>query len=238
MEYIGQRHLQASVESIMKKGAAILIGPDKYGKTFFAQQVAKELNLEYVLVESNVENTKMLIEDITPGKLYHIKDLHRGRQQVISRLLKLLEDNIPEGAVILITTEAVQTIDTILSRCLVLKCKRYKYEELVTVKEIDKMLYGVYDTPTKLSDVNENIDKIIDLVEEFIFEPAIAKSNTLSDFDYKIVSNVLVSKLAEKQNYKAIRDVAKLSKGFSRNDFIPNWQAVHMLLEVVRDDLI
>ena len=238
MEYIGQNHLQDSVASIYKKGAAILIGPDKYGKTLFAQNVAKEIGLEYVLVESNVENTKALIEEIQPGSLYHIKDLHKARQQVISRLLKLLEDNIPAGAIILITTESTRTIDTILSRCLVLKCRKYKVEELKSVKEIDEVLYRVYDTPTKLADVNEDVDKIISSVEDFMSDPSSFKTNSIGDYDYKIVANILISKLLEKEKFKTIARIEKLVRGFERSDFIPNWQVVHMLLEDVKDDII
>lgn len=238
MEYIGQEHLKDSVNSIYQKGAAILIGPDKYGKTLFAQQVAKELQLEYVLVESNVENTKMLIEGITSEYLYHIKDLHKARQQVLSRLLKLLEDNIPKGAVILITTEASKTIDTILSRCLVLKCKKYSIESLKEVRDIDKILYRVYDTPTKLMDVNEDVDKIVDSVNDFISDPLSFKTNSIGDYDYKIVSNILVNKLSEKQLYEPIEKIVKLVRGFERNDFIPNWQAVHMILEEIKDDIV
>lgn len=238
MEYIGQNHLQDSISSIYKRGAAVLIGPDKYGKTLFAQLVAKEIGLEYVLVESNVENTKALIEEIQPGNLYHIKDLHKARQQVISRLLKLLEDNIPAGAIVLITTESPRTIDTILSRCLVLKCRKYKLEELKSVKEIEEVLYRVYDTPTKLADVNEDVDKIIDSIDEFIAEPLTFKTNSMGDFDYKIVANILISKLLEKEKFKTIARIEKLIRGFERSDFIPNWQVVHMLLEDVKDDLI
>ena len=238
MEYIGQHHLQNAVDSIYKKGACILIGPDKYGKTYFAQEVAKELGLEYVLVESNVENTKALIQDITEGKLYHIKDLHRARQQVLSRLLKLLEDNIPQGAVILITTEQATTIDTILSRCLVLKCRRYKYEELVKIKEIDGMLYSVYDSPTKLLDISEDIDRVIDDIDLFLEDPEHSKEGNLTNYDYKIVANVLISKLAERKLFEPIRRIARLTKGFAKNDYIPNWQAVHLLLEDIRYDII
>ena len=238
MEYIGQEHLKNSVELISKKGATILIGPDKYGKTHFAQQLAKELDLEYVLVESNVENTKALIQDISKGNLYHIKDLHNARPQVLSRLLKLLEDNIPTGAVIFITTEATQTIDTILSRCFVLKCKKYRYEELMQVNDIDKMLYHVYDTPTKLADIHEDIDKIVDGVEAFLESPESYKSSELGNYDYKLIANVLVTKLADKKLFATIQRVAKLAKGFTRNDYIPNWQVVHLLLEDVRNDLI
>lgn len=238
MEYIGQLHLQNSIKSIYKKGACVLIGPDKYGKTYFAQQVAKELDLEYVLVESNVENTKLLIQDITEGKLYHIKDLHKARPQVLSRLLKLLEDNIPVGAVILITTEATQTIDTILSRCLVLKCNRYKYDELAEVKDIDKMLYKVYDSPTKLADVSEDIEKVIEGVQDFINNPESMKSSELGDYDYKIVANVLISKLNDLHKFDTIVRISKLAKGFARNDYIPNWQAVRLMLEDIRYDLI
>lgn len=238
MEYIGQQHLVNSIESIYKRGATILIGPDKYGKTFFAQKVAEELQLEYVLVESNVENTKTLIEDISPGNLYHLKDLHKARQQVISRLLKLLEDNIPKGAVILITTESTKTLDTILSRCLVLKCKRYNYEELQQVKFIDMMLYKIYDSPTKLNDISNDIDKIVDGVETFIENADTMKSNLLGDYDYKLVTNVLISKLADKKKFTSIRRVASIAKRLERNDYIPNWQAVHMILEEIRYDLI
>lgn len=238
MEYIGQQHLQKAIRSIYKRGAAILIGPDKYGKTYFAQQAAKEMDLEYVLVESNVENTKALIQDISPGKLYHIKDLHNARPQVLSRLLKLLEDNIPKDAVILITTEASRTFDTILSRCLVLKCNRYSYEELKSVKEIDMMLYKVYDSPTKLNDISEDIDKVVESVENFMENPETMKSSLLGDYDFKIVANVLITKLAEKKKFDTIARVSKLAKGFMKNDYIPNWQAVHMLLEDVRYDLI
>ena len=106
------------------------------------------------------------------------------------------------------------------------------------MKELDKMLYNIYDTPTKLNEVNENIDKVIDSIEEYISEPATYKTNDLGDFDFKLVSNVLISKLALKGNYIAIRKVASLAKGFARNDYIPNWQAVHMILEEIRDDLI
>lgn len=238
MEYIGQEHLKESINSIYQKGAAILIGPDKYGKTLYAQEVAKELDLEYVLVESNVENTKMLIEEITPGNLYHIKDLHKARQQVLSRLLKLLEDNIPQGAVILITTEATKTIDTILSRCLVLKCKKYNIEELKSFKGIEEILYRVYDTPTKLLDINEDVDKIIDSVNDFMSDPSTFKTNSIGDYDYKIVANILIYKLEEKELFKTIQRVERLVRGFSKSDFIPNWQVVHLLLEDVKDDII
>lgn len=238
MEYIGQEHLKNSLESIMNKGACILIGPDKYGKTYFAQQVAKELNLEYVLVESNVENTKALIQDIKPGNLYHLKDLHKARQQVISRLLKLLEDNVPQGAVILITTELTNTIDTILSRCLVLKCKKYSYEELSSIKYLDKLLYTIYDTPTKLADVSETVEKVITLIDDYLLDPKTAKIAPLTDYDFKIISSILISKLGEKGYYKVINRVLTLSKGFEKADFIPNWKAVNLLLEDIRYDII
>lgn len=238
MEYVGQNHLKQAIRSIYNRGVAILIGPDKYGKTYFAQECAKEMNLEYVLVESNVEDTKALIQDIEPGHFYHMKDLHKARPQVLSRMLKLLEDNVPKGAVIFITTEQTKTIETILSRCLVLKCKRYSYEELQSIKDVDMLLYKVYDTPTKLSEVSNDMDKVIESITAFLDNPDMFKSNDLSNIDYKIVANVLITKLAEKKMYSTIRRVAQIAKGFERNDYIPNWQAVHMLLEDVRDDLI
>ena len=236
--YIGQEHLKNAIDSIYKRGATVLIGPDKYGKTFFVQNLAKELKLDYILVESNVENTKALIEEIQPGNLYHIRDLHNARAQVMSRLLKLLEENIPEGAVIVITTEQVNTIDTILSRCLVLKFKRYNINDLARIKELSPMLYKIYDSPTKLQEIDKDVDRVVEFIEGFLADPINYKIGDQSEYDFKLVSNVLICKLAELGYYKVLRRVSHLARVIPKNDYIPGWRAVYMILEDIRYDFI
>lgn len=235
--FLGQNHLKEKLKMLEEIRVGIIIAPNNFGKTYFTKEIAKFYGLNYVYIEPRVRDIEMLLSDMSKDTLYHVKDYHKLRHQSISRLLKLLEEGISKENMIIITSDTNFILNTILSRCIVLRFSNYTLEELQEYKKVNEKFYKLYNTPTKLNDIYENINEVENKVNDFLNNPIDFKPYELQDYDIDLIIDLIVFALEDKKKYWLIERIQEIQAKYKDKDYIPNWQKVQLILGMIKDEI-
>ena len=144
-------------------------------------------------------------------KVYIIHLLEKATASAVNSLLKFLEEPYDDVVAILTTENQALILDTIVSRCQVLRIKSYSKDYLKqelannNLEEEDiNILVNMYSDLTQILDVLNNSD--FKAVKELVINTFDLLVNNLNKLNY-YATNQLQSKLKDKQNVNLFLDL-------------------------------
>lgn len=179
MYIVGQKRVKDSIRQLENYNFIIIKGGRQYGKTFLTRFIARELGMDYMLLDNKVDTIRKLVDSsyYNNNCVYHFKDFERASNAAKAALLKITEET-PKGIKIIITINSMNFLDTLISRAYVITMEEYTKEELYEYKELlsmnDEMFEKLYvlgiKTPTTLKEFQSigTLETLIEMVDTVI----------------------------------------------------------------------
>jgi len=146
--------IDAYIEKSCFRGGFIFSGPEGIGKKTAAKIIAQKLNnseklehpdlhiIENGQAQIKIDDIRSLIREASfrpyagQMKIFIIDNAHKLNSEAANSLLKILEEPPLDTLIILITDKPQNIIQTVLSRCKVIKFSPLDFDEEMTLKEI------------------------------------------------------------------------------------------------------
>lgn len=199
MSIIGQNKLQQKISTLSLDNfnhTNLFIGPSGSGKHFFANIIAKKLNLEYVDITEKLNMDDLNALCCSSILYLCVIDVDKISIKDQNTILKFVEEPQRNIFIVLLTENINNVIATIQNRCYKVFFEPYTKEQLsfFNTNNINEYYYSVLDTPGKIiSTNNEQVEETFSLCKKLI-----------DKFDKANFSNLL--SIADKINYVSVEN--------------------------------
>lgn len=169
---IGQKSIQQQITGAINSGSLarfiILVGERGSGRKTLAQEIAKQINADFVVADKGVDAVREIIDNsykLTNDVVY-VLDSDGMSAGAKSALLKVTEEPPNRAYFIMLVVNAELTLDTLLSRACVYHMDNYTVQEIAEFAGTDDWRYSNYCTNKYEVDLLQNygIDEFSDFV--------------------------------------------------------------------------
>ena len=217
-----QQQIKAEIENRSLARFIILVGDKGSGRKTLAKEIAKLTDSEYVVVDKGVDAVREVIEQsyTSSANILYVLDYDAMSNASRSAILKVTEEPPNKARFILIVTDLMSTLSTLVSRARVFRMDNYtdtdiayfagtedtRFPNFCSNKYEVDLLKG-YSIDKFADFVNVVVDNIaeVESANAFKMEEKIAFKDEADKYDVKIFMQafrtVCMQKIQESENY-------------------------------------
>jgi len=170
---IGQKQLVEKINNLTFDNfncPLVFIGPRGCGKKTLAKQLAKQLDIELVIIDEKISTDDIIEFQQDPIKKLYFIDLTKFNEKQQNQFLKFIEEPSQNVYIVLSTVSEACVLETILNRCIKYKFEDYSEEELQQITGVKSdLIYSIFKTPGQILSIDETqLKNLIQLCKFFV----------------------------------------------------------------------